>query len=95
MKGNLWKTWKYTIGSFSDEKTAEYDNIVAILRTLLLLVNLITCFFIMSNIGLQTETAFAISIVFGFVLILIGLPGSMIWLLNKFEFKIPFKDSND
>ena len=50
MKGNLWKTWKYTIGSFSDEKTAEYDNIVAILRTLLLLVNLITCFFIMSNI---------------------------------------------
>ena len=26
MKGKIWTIWKYTIGSFSDEKTAEYDN---------------------------------------------------------------------
>ena len=35
MKGKVWTVWKYTIGSFSDEKTAEYDNIVAILRTII------------------------------------------------------------
>lgn len=50
---------------------------------------------IMSNIGLQTEIALAISIIFGFIMILIGLPGSMIWISNKFEFKVPFRDSND
>ena len=36
--------------NFSDEKTADYDDIVAILRTLIVLVNFITCFFIMANI---------------------------------------------
>lgn len=46
----FWTIWKYTIGSFSDEKTEQYDNIVAVLRTIIVGVNLITCFFIMSNI---------------------------------------------
>ena len=50
MKGKVWTVWKYTIGSFSDEKTAEYDNIVAILRTLIVLVNVVCAFFIMTNI---------------------------------------------
>jgi hypothetical protein len=50
VKGKIWTIWKYTIGSFSDEKTAEYDNVVAVLRTLIVLVNFVTCFFIMSNI---------------------------------------------
>ena len=38
----LWTTWKYAVGSFSDEQTEEYDDIVAIVRT--------CAFFIMANI---------------------------------------------
>ena len=50
VKGKLWTVWKYTIGSFSDEKTAEYDDVVAMLRTGIVLVNFLTCFFIMANV---------------------------------------------
>ena len=50
MKAKIWTIWKYTIGSFSDEKTEEYDNIITTLRTVILLINLGTCFFIMTNI---------------------------------------------
>ncbi len=50
VKAKIWTIWKYTIGSFSDEKTAEHDDIVAILRTLIVLVNFMTCFFIMANV---------------------------------------------
>jgi len=50
VKAKVWEIWKYTIGSFSDDKTAEYDDIVAILRTIIVLVNFTTCFFIMTNI---------------------------------------------
>jgi len=50
VKAKIWTIWKYTIGSFSDEKTAEYDNIVAILRTAIVIVNFMTCFFIMANV---------------------------------------------
>ena len=50
VKAKIWTIWKYTIGSFSDEKTAEHDNIVAVLRTLIVLVNFMTCFFIMANV---------------------------------------------
>ena len=50
MKGKVWTVWKYTIGSFSDEKTAEYDNIVAILRTMIVAINVVCAFFIMTNI---------------------------------------------
>ena len=46
----FWKVWKYTIGSFSDEKTEKYDNAITVLRSLIVAVNFITCFFIMSNI---------------------------------------------
>ena len=50
MRVRLWTIWKYTIGSFSDEKTAEYDNIVAIIRTIILGINLMCAFLIMANI---------------------------------------------
>jgi len=50
VKAKIWTIWKYTIGSFSDEKTAEYDNIVATLRTAIVLINFMTCFFIMANV---------------------------------------------
>ena len=53
MKGKAWTIWKYTIGSFSDDKTVEHDNAIAILRTIIVIVNFITCFFIIANIIVQ------------------------------------------
>ena len=46
----LWTIWKYTIGSFSDDKTANYDNCVAVLRTIILIINLVCAIFIVANI---------------------------------------------
>ena len=46
----IWTIWKYAIGSFSDEKTEEYDNHVAIIRTFVVGINVICAFFIMANI---------------------------------------------
>ena len=46
----LWTIWKYAIGSFSDEKTEDYDNHVAIIRTFVVGINVICAFFIMANI---------------------------------------------
>lgn len=47
---NLWTVWKYTIGSFSDERTEDYDNYVALIRTIIVGVNVFTCIMIVSNI---------------------------------------------
>tara|TARA_B100001564_G_scaffold140411_1_gene117850 strand:- start:1492 stop:1659 length:168 start_codon:yes stop_codon:yes gene_type:complete len=46
----LWTIWKYAIGSFSDEQTAEYDDVVAIARTFIVGINVICAFFIIANI---------------------------------------------
>ena len=46
----IWTIWKYARGSFSDDKTADYDNYVAVIRTLVVLVNVVCAFFIMTNI---------------------------------------------
>ena len=46
----LWTVWKYTIGSFSDDKTASYDNYVAVVRTLIVLINVVCAIFIIANI---------------------------------------------
>tara|TARA_B100001057_G_scaffold287979_1_gene288020 strand:+ start:805 stop:975 length:171 start_codon:yes stop_codon:yes gene_type:complete len=46
----IWNTWKYAVGSFSDEQTEEYDDVVAIVRTFIVGVNVICAFFIMANI---------------------------------------------
>jgi len=46
----VWTIWKFTIGSFSDERTKDYDNIVAILRTIIVVVNVLTCLIIVANI---------------------------------------------
>ena len=45
-----WLVWKYAVGSFSDERTKFHDNRVAIIRTIIVLVNIITCLLIMANI---------------------------------------------
>lgn len=50
MTSKVWKIWKYALGSFSDDKTEDYDNIVAIVRTIIVGVNFITCFFIMAGV---------------------------------------------
>ena len=46
----IWTVWKYTIGSFSDERTRDHDNTVAILRTIIVAVNVLTCLMIVANI---------------------------------------------
>ena len=46
----LWTVWKFSIGSFSDERTKEHDNIVAIIRTVIVGINVLTCLIIIANI---------------------------------------------
>ncbi len=47
----IWKIWKYTLGSFQDETTKEYDNIICIIRTFIFLQLVITnCFIVAGNI---------------------------------------------
>ena len=46
----IWTVWKFTIGSFNDESTKDYDNIVAILRTIIVAINVLTCLIIVANI---------------------------------------------
>ena len=51
MKGkNWWTVWKYTIGSFSDDKTMEHDNSLSIIITIIFIVKFLTFFFIIANI---------------------------------------------
>ena len=46
----MWTIWKYALGGFADEKTEEYDDYVCIIRSVIVVINFATCFFIMSNI---------------------------------------------
>ena len=46
----LWEIWKYAIGSFSDDKTAPYDNYVAGIRTLIFVSYMVTNAFIVSGV---------------------------------------------
>ena len=46
----IWKIWKYALGSFADDKTRDYDNVVAIVRTTILFTYLITNVFIISGV---------------------------------------------
>ena len=47
---NFWNIWKYAIGSFSDDKTAPYDNYVAGIRTLIFVSYMVTNAFIVSGV---------------------------------------------
>jgi len=44
-----WEIWKYSLGSFSDEKTKPYDDYIVFVRTFLFISYLITNMFIISN----------------------------------------------
>ncbi len=39
---HIWKVWSYTLGSFNDDTTHKYDDIICVLRTCILLSYLIT-----------------------------------------------------
>ena len=44
------RVWKYALGSFSDERTKQYDNTVCVIRTVILLFYLITNCFIVAGV---------------------------------------------
>ena len=46
----LLEIWKYSLGSFSDEKTKPYDNYVAGVRTVILVSYLVTNCFIIAGV---------------------------------------------
>jgi len=46
----VWEVWKYAIGSFSDDKTAPYDNYVAGIRTIIFVSYMVTNAFIVSGV---------------------------------------------
>jgi len=44
------KIWQYSLGGYSDDKTEPYDIYITVVRTLIVGVNFMTCFFIMANV---------------------------------------------
>ncbi len=46
----LLRTWKYALGSFSDEKTEPYDNYIVLVRTFIFFSYLITNCFITAGV---------------------------------------------
>ena len=44
------KVWKYALGSFSDDRTKEYDNHVLVVRSIIFFTYLITNCFIISGV---------------------------------------------
>ena len=44
------RVWKYALGSFSDDRTKEYDNYVVVVRTVIFVSYLITNCFIISGV---------------------------------------------
>lgn len=46
----IWMIWKYSLGSFSDDKTEPYDNYVVGIRTVIFVSYLITNCFIISGV---------------------------------------------
>ena len=47
----IWKVWKYALGSFRDETTKKYDDIICIIRSFIFLQLVITnCFIVAGNI---------------------------------------------
>lgn len=48
--GELWKVWKYALGSYSDDKTSPYDNYIAIIRTVIFVSYMVTNAFIITGV---------------------------------------------
>lgn len=47
----IFNVWLYALGSFSDDKTKEYDKQVLIVRSLWVLLHIVTCFMIILGNG--------------------------------------------
>lgn len=45
----FWEIWKYSLGSFSDDKTKPYDNYVACVRTVIFVSYMLTNCAIVAN----------------------------------------------
>ena len=50
MMKKMWTVWKYALGSFADEKTQKYDNVVVLVRSLIMVAYLVTNAFIVSGV---------------------------------------------
>ena len=46
----IWTIWKYALGSFNDEDTKPVEDQITIIRTIILIVNLMCAILIMANI---------------------------------------------
>ena len=49
MMTEFWKIWKYSLGSFQDETTKDYDNIICVIRSMIFLQLVITNSFIIAG----------------------------------------------
>ena len=48
---NLYKVWLYSLGSYSDDKTKPYDRPMLIIRSIWVIIHLLTCMFIIIGNG--------------------------------------------
>ena len=48
---SLFKIWLYALGSFSDKKTKPYDRQVVVVRSIWVLLHIVTCFMIIIGNG--------------------------------------------
>ena len=51
----LLQLWQYALGSYSDEKTAPYDKGMLVIRTLWVVLHIVTCLFIIVGNGRVLE----------------------------------------
>jgi len=51
MISKLLKIWQYALGSFSDDKTKDYDRQVLIIRTFWVILHIVTCLMIILGNG--------------------------------------------
>tara|TARA_Y100001970_G_C14057062_1_gene762151 strand:- start:6 stop:245 length:240 start_codon:yes stop_codon:yes gene_type:complete len=48
--GKMWRIWKYALGSFNDDKTKKYDDVICIIRSSILLGYMVTNCFITAGV---------------------------------------------
>ena len=50
-RGLLLKAWMYSLGSYSDDKTEPYDKVMLLVRTMWVILHVVTCAFIIIGNG--------------------------------------------
>ena len=61
----MWKIWKYSLGSFSDEKTQRYDDYVAVVRSIIFVSYMVTNCFIVSGVVRHWDKGKSDRVVYG------------------------------